>query len=381
MPATSEENQQSGRTPVEGEVVEGTTENISTTSTDASSTPEGVANFPANKEEVLASALAVLKAEELQLLMKDYSESIETRKAYWSVQDYVLSLAQSSEMSKVIKTTVKKHRNKSFIDWNKNESEESPSIRRKLGKDLDAEDRSLLDSLREITEEEEILFTDYLGGAAPYPKPAAEGVRERKVTTELPKFSLAHPDPRRWFRDMREDCEDANKIGERALRPIIRHMDEESHTRVDLSIFANGGLTSGLTLDSFEKWFVKTFNDSDKKSNARTEAKQYNPVGKTLRTILSALFKLFARAGTLLPEEDACMILRAKCPKDVLARVTNGSANNLRRLASEILEGENFLFPNRSRVITKDLIDWKDIPSLDPQLKRAAGAPNYTGDD
>eukprot|EP01135_Chromosphaera_perkinsii_P007756 Nk52_evm1s969 gene=Nk52_evmTU1s969 len=85
MPATSEENQQSGRTPAEGEVGE---------STDASSTPEGVAHFPANKEEV-ASALAVLKAEELQLLMRDYSESIETRKAYWSVEDYVLSLAQS----------------------------------------------------------------------------------------------------------------------------------------------------------------------------------------------------------------------------------------------------------------------------------------------
>eukprot|EP01135_Chromosphaera_perkinsii_P010245 Nk52_evm1s2071 gene=Nk52_evmTU1s2071 len=89
-------------------------------------------------------------------------------------------VAQSSEISKVIKTTVKKHRNKSFIDWNKSESEDSPSIRRQLGKDLDAEDRSLLDSLREITEEEETLFTDYLGGAAPYPKPAAEGVRERK---------------------------------------------------------------------------------------------------------------------------------------------------------------------------------------------------------
>eukprot|EP01135_Chromosphaera_perkinsii_P008154 Nk52_evm1s1153 gene=Nk52_evmTU1s1153 len=78
--------------------------------------------------------------------MRDYSESIETRKAYWSVEDYVLSLAQSSEISKVIKTTVKKHRNKSFIDWNKSESEDSPSIRRQLGKDLDAEDRSLLDS-------------------------------------------------------------------------------------------------------------------------------------------------------------------------------------------------------------------------------------------
>eukprot|EP01135_Chromosphaera_perkinsii_P009232 Nk52_evm1s1688 gene=Nk52_evmTU1s1688 len=126
---------------------------------------------------------------------------------------------------------------------------------------------------------------DFMSGVAPFPAPPAPGVKERKVTTTLPVFTTDHPNPKRWFRDMREDCEDANKMGERAVRPIIRHMDDDSRTRIDLSVFANGGLPPGVTLDQFGLWFVATFSGDELHSTAKQEATQYNPTGKSV-TIL-----------------------------------------------------------------------------------------------
>ena len=334
------------------------------------------------------SLLAEISAEDRQQLIEEWQ--IALQQDFIPLNDFIRNLITSvkTQREAAIQLTLRRAKTdsrKSFVDWNANTtardlkkdlaSAGESSISNPDRRALDKEDEALLATLG-TTDLDTDVFMDFMSGTAPYPGPPQSGVRERKVTTDLPLFTSDHPNPRRWFRDMREDCEDANKFEERAVRPIIRHMDDDSRTRIDLSVFANGGLPKGVTLEQFGLWFVATFSGDEKHSEAKQEALQYNPTGKSVRTMLSDLFAIFLRCGSMLKQSEACLIIRSKCPKDVLGQIKISVAKDLRQLCRAILEAENWLYPRRTRLITKDQFDWSGIPALDPKLKPVSGNSN-----
>ena len=264
-----------------------------------------------------------------------------------------------------------RRRTKQFLSWGDRVDAEDPLSDTEKTKSTEEEEDEEIPPYTQVD-----VFSDYIGSVAPPPKPAS--VRERKVTTDLPKFSRNHSDPAQWLEDMIEDCEDANKIGERKIRPIIRHMDAETRTRVNLSTFAKGGLLPGLTFEDFKNWWLMTFVESDKQDDAKTAAKRYNPVGRTVRKVLADLFQLFLRAGSLLSTKEACLIVRSKVPRDVLARIPITRGRDLKSLSKDILEAEHWLYPKRQRKIEKSEIDWTDIPNLDPRLTPKNTSPVKT---
>eukprot|EP01135_Chromosphaera_perkinsii_P007099 Nk52_evm1s693 gene=Nk52_evmTU1s693 len=173
------------------------------------------------------------------------------------------------------------------------------------------------------------------GTKAAEPAPLPEGVRERSVNKEdLPKLYKRMFNKEEWLQKMIEYCEDSQKFGARAIRPIIRHMDRQCALKAKLSPYRDGGLPEGETMEDFKKWFIKTYVKNEDKESALKLAEMYNPTGKILTTVLTDMEEYFVQAEELLTVHRACLLLKRKVPRDVLTEVTREDLHNLEELVT-----------------------------------------------